>query len=65
VQALLEMELAGLEQATSWVRSRRSSPANVADVQGFCARSDPAFMTGIAADIRRYSSFQALLAMSA
>jgi hypothetical protein len=46
------VELVGLEPTTSWVRSRRSSPANVADVQGFYIRADPTFLAGIAADIR-------------
>jgi hypothetical protein len=59
------MELAGLEPATSWVRSRRSGAADICYLQELYGRAGAAFMAGIAADICRFSLFEALLAMSA
>jgi hypothetical protein len=59
------MELAGLEPATSWVRSRRSGDAEVADLQDFSDGADAVLLPRIGEDIRRFLSFQALLAMSA
>jgi hypothetical protein len=64
-QGFLEMELAGLEPATSWVRCGSSDLADVASLQVFYGGTGTALMAGIAADIGRFSSFQALLAMSA
>jgi hypothetical protein len=51
VQALLEMELAALEPATSWARSSRSGAAGIDDLQGLYGRAGAVFMAGIAADI--------------
>jgi hypothetical protein len=59
------MELAGLEPATSWVRFRGSGVADTAALQGLMVVPARHPWLGIAADIRRFSSFQALLAMSA
>jgi hypothetical protein len=65
MQALLEMELAGLEPATSWVRSRRCELADVGYLQGLYAHPGEADRSRIAADIGRFPSVQALLATSA
>jgi hypothetical protein len=59
------MELAALEPATSWARSSRSGAAGIGDLQGLYGRAGAVFMAGIAADICRFSLFEALLAMSA
>jgi hypothetical protein len=58
-------ESAGLEPATSWVRSRRSGVPHLADLQGLYSSQGAAVRRWIAADIGRFSSFQALMAMSA
>jgi hypothetical protein len=65
LQGLPRMELAGLEPATSWVRYGRSGMVDTAALQGLHGRAGASFMAGIAADICRFSSFKALLTMSA
>jgi hypothetical protein len=65
VQGFSPMELAGLEPAASWVRSRRSGVADTAALQGLMVVPARRSWLGIAAGICRFSSFQALLTMSA
>jgi hypothetical protein len=65
VQGLPEMELAGLEPATSWVRSSRTGISQGADLQALPSRRGAAITLRTAGDGRRFSSFQALLATSA
>jgi hypothetical protein len=59
------MELAGLEPATSWVRSSSSAAPGISDLQAFYNCRATALAAFIAVDIGRFLSFQALLAMSA
>ena len=59
------MELAGLEPAASWVRCSGSGATDLRDLQALYNAAGVVVVPGIAADIGRYSSIQALLAMSA
>jgi hypothetical protein len=59
------MELAGLEPATSWVRSRRSDVPHLAYLQRLYSGPSMAVGHWIATDIDRFSWFQALSATSA
>jgi len=61
------MELAGLEPATSWVRSALGADFTEEDhfLQGVCGFANKLSVVCIPADSRRLSSFQALLAISA
>jgi hypothetical protein len=48
------MELAGLEPATSWVRSRRSPALSVACLQGFSQRRKPGPWPALSANFRPF-----------
>jgi len=65
VQALIEMELAGLEPATSWVRSSSSVIRDLPYLQGLHADGDVGIAHWIVVDSCGFSAFQALSAMSA
>jgi hypothetical protein len=59
------MELAGLEPAVSWVRSRRTRNAEVSYLQGIHCTPDRCRRTAIASDGKPFPPIQALFAISA
>jgi hypothetical protein len=59
------MELAGLEPATSWVRSTSSAGAQITDLQEIHDALATLQTAWIAGDMRRFSRSQALFATSA
>jgi hypothetical protein len=59
------MELAGLEPATSWVRSRQAEIVELRDLQDILYHLQPGIWSRMPVDSCRFPPFQALLAMSA